>query len=221
MGLFSWILGGCSFSARPPQASERRQAVNALNSDDLVAQAASCGTQGDLKRAVAIADDALRIDPRQATGYVVRATALRKLGSYQQAIQDCSKAIEIDPSFSEAYCQRAFAYQQSQLDDRIERAFADAAKAIELKRTNSLAFIIRGNARLERNEYQHAIADFTCAIELNPTSYSAYGNRARAYCASGDLMKARNDIDKALSLNPPKTDASSLQVIRDTLIKRR
>jgi tetratricopeptide (TPR) repeat protein len=205
--LIATVLGaltGCSSSA-------------STNPDALVERAAECGLQGDLKGSVALLDEALRIDPLHAPGYVTRATAFRKLGNYQRAVQDCSKAIEINPRFAEAYCQRAFAYQQGQLDNRVEQVLADASKAIELDQTNPLAFIIRGNTRLERKEYPQAIADFTKAIELNPRSYSAYGNRARAYSARGEVVKARADIEKALALNPPKADEFALQAVRKSV----
>src|SRR5262249_53030485 len=151
---------------------------------------------------------------------VARATALRKLGDYPRAIQDCTKAIEIDPSFFPAFCQRAFAYQQSQLEDRGERAFADINRAIELDQTTALPFILRANEYIEQKKFSLAIADLAKAIELNPRSYSAYGNLARAYAGLGDFARAHADLDKALSLGPPDEDRRRLQMVRDSLPKR-
>jgi tetratricopeptide (TPR) repeat protein len=204
-------LVGCSPSVPASNGSPSAQQQNA---DALVERAAEYGSRGDLKGAIELLDEALRINPRHATAWVTRATAVRKLGDYQRAIQDATKAIEIDPKFAAAYCQRAFAYQQSELDNRVEQSFADASKAIQLDPTSSLAFIIRGNARVEREEYSEAVGDFTKAIEHNPRSYSAYGNRARAYFALGNVRRAREDINKALSLNPPKAEQPSLQATR-------
>jgi tetratricopeptide (TPR) repeat protein len=200
---------GCSSSA--PATNQQR------NVDVLVERAAEYGLQGKLKEAVALLDEALRINPQNATAWVTRATAVRKLGDFQRAIQDATKAIDIDPKFAEAYCQRAFAYQQSQLDKRVEHSFGDANKAIELAPNYPLSYLIRGNARLELEEYAEAVADYTKAIDLNPRSYSAYGGRARAYSALGDVRKAREDIDKALSLHPPKVDELPLQDFRKSL----
>ena len=208
---------GCSSSAPATKGSPTGPTFQQRNADVLVERAAEYGLRGDLKRAIALLDEALRINPQHAEAWGARATAVRKLGDYQRAVQDATRAIEIDPKFAGAYCQRAFAYQQSQLDNRVEQSFADASKAIELDPTLPLSFIIRGNARLELKEYAEAVADFTKAIELNPRSYSAYGNRARGYSALGDVGKAREDINKALSLNPPKEDELSLQAFRKTL----
>lgn len=182
--------------------------------DGLVEQAADLGLRGDLKKAVALLDEALRINPQHAGAWATRATALRKLGDYQGAIRDATWAIEIDPKFAGAYTQRAFAYQQSQLGNRIERSLADASKAIELDPTSSLPLIIRGNVRFELERHAEALLDFNKAIRVNPRSYSAYANRARVYYALGDVRKAREDVNKALTLNTSKEDEPSLQELR-------
>ena len=156
-------------------------------------------------------DEALRIDPQHVTAWTARATAVRKLGDFRRAIQDATRAIEIDPKFAPAYTQRAFAYQQSEIDNRLEQSFADASKAIQLDPTSALSFILRGNVWLELEKYPQAIADFTKAITFNPRSYTAYSNRARCYFALGDVVKARRDVNKALSLNPAKDEAAPLQ----------
>src|SRR5690349_12082379 len=160
---------GCSAAAPTTNGSP---SVQQRKADALVEQAAAYGSQGDLKRAVELLDEAVRIDPQHAVAWATRATAFRKLGNFERAIQDATRAIEINPKFAEAYCQRAFAYQQSQLDNRVEHSLADANKAIELNPKYPLSFIVRGNARLELEEYAGAIADFTKAIEFNPRSYS-------------------------------------------------
>jgi len=210
-------LAGCSCSVPASEGSSSGTTAQQRKADDLVERAAEYGLGGDLKRAVELLDQALQIDPRNVPAWTARATAVRKLGDYQRAIHDATRAIEIDPKFAGAYCQRAFAYQQSELDNRVERSFADANKAIQLDPTSSLSFILRGNARLEREEYREALADFTKAIQLNPRSYTAYGNRARAYSALGDVRKAREDVNKALSLNPPGEDKLSIEGLRKTL----
>jgi tetratricopeptide (TPR) repeat protein len=77
-------------------------------------------------------DGAVRLWDTTTGAYAVRATAFRKLGDYPQVIQDCSKAVEINPNLAEAYCQRAFAYQQSQLENRAELAFVGLAVTLVL-----------------------------------------------------------------------------------------
>ena len=210
-------LTACSASAPATEGSPSNSTVQKHDADALIDKAAEHGLRGDLKGAVTLLDEALRIDPQNATAWGARATALRKLGEYQRAIQDATRAIEIDPKFAGAYCQRAFAYQQSQFENRVEQSLADATKAIELDPTIALSFVLRGGARLELKQYDQAIADFTRAIGLNPRSYSAYGGRASSYAALGETSKARADINKALLLSPPKEDELSLRAILNDL----
>ena len=195
-------------------------AIQERRVDELVEKAAEYGKRGELTEAVALLDEALRINPQHAIAFTVRATAFRKLGDFQRAVEDATKAVEIDPRLAEAYCQRAFAYQQSELEHRVERALADANKAIALDPTAALSFIVRGNVESELEEYSEAIADFTKAIELNPRSYTAYGNRAHCYSALGNTAMARADINKALALNPGNADEPALQELRKTLEKQ-
>jgi tetratricopeptide (TPR) repeat protein len=182
--------------------------------DDLVNKAADAALKGDLKQSIKLLDDALRIDPRHAIAYVTRGTAYRRMGDFARAIEDCTKAIDIDPKMASAYCQRGSAYQQSKLENRVEQAFVNANKAIELDATNPLSFIVRGVARMDRKEYREAIGDLSKAIELNPASYSAYANRGRVYFVLGRTEKALDDVNRALSYNPSPDERRGLVELR-------
>jgi tetratricopeptide (TPR) repeat protein len=65
------------------------------------------------------------------------------------------------------------------------------------------AHLHRGNALLEKKEYDKAIAEYTCAIELNPNFAEAYNNRAYAsyskYDGTGDPLA---DLNRAIELRP-------------------
>jgi tetratricopeptide (TPR) repeat protein len=189
-------------------------------SDKLVGQAALHATSGDFRGAIVLLDQAVEDNPSNTVAYTVRGTAYRKLGDYQRAIDDCTKAIQLDPTSDAAFCQRAFAYQESDLPDHVEHAFADANESIKLNHNGALAYVLRGNALLERKEYQPAIDDFTRATELSSQSFAGYGGRARVYRAMGEMANARAEIRKALLCNPPAEDKTQLLAIRDTLGSR-
>jgi tetratricopeptide (TPR) repeat protein len=189
-------------------------------SDKLVGLAALHATSGDFRGAIAILDQAVADNPSNTVAYTVRGTAYRKIGDYQRAIDDCTKAIQVDPTSDAAFCQRAFAYQESDLPDHTEHAFADANESIKLNHTDALAYVLRGNALLERKEYQAALDDFTKATELKSQSFAGHGGRARVYRAMGEMANARAEIRKALLCNPPAEDKTQLLAIRDTLGSR-
>jgi tetratricopeptide (TPR) repeat protein len=63
-------------------------------------------------------------------------------------------------------------------------------------------FFDRGNALLDRQEYDSAIADFTEAIRLNPNYAAAYNNRGVAHYRKGDIDKAIAGYEAALRIDP-------------------
>jgi tetratricopeptide (TPR) repeat protein len=130
---------------------------------------------------------------------------------------DLGRAIEINPKLAEAYCQRAFAHQQMGAEGGMDRAFADADRAIALDPSSPLAYIIRGNASVVRRRFDDAVADFNRAIEPNPESYVARGCRARARAGLGDTEAAEADIEAALRLSPPEDDRADLIRIREAI----
>ena len=69
------------------------------------------------------------------------------------------------------------------------------------------AYLNRGVAFGDRNEFSHAIADFTTAISLDPRYADAYLNRGMAYVAGGDLDSAVKDYDAAITVKPDFADA--------------
>jgi tetratricopeptide (TPR) repeat protein len=216
----AWTLAGCARPVPTVGESQPGPAARHRNVEPLVDRAVELGLRGKLDKAIALLDEALGIDPRHATALSARATAHRKLGNYRQAVEDSSKAIEIDPALAAAYWQRAFSLQQGELDNWVEKSFADANQAIELDPSTPLPFILRGNAFFERKEYSKSLADYSKAIELNPGSYMAHAGRARTYYTLRDVAKAREEIDKALSLNPPAEEETKLRAFRKSLDKQ-
>jgi tetratricopeptide (TPR) repeat protein len=69
------------------------------------------------------------------------------------------------------------------------------------------AYRNRGNAFIDRGQFDLAIEDETKAIELNARDAMAYNFRAWAHLKSGDPKKALTDAEKALTLSPNLPDA--------------
>jgi tetratricopeptide (TPR) repeat protein len=63
-------------------------------------------------------------------------------------------------------------------------------------------FISRGNARLEKSEYDSAIADFSEAIRLAPNHAAAYFFRGVSYFDKGEYDSAIADLSEAIRLDP-------------------
>jgi tetratricopeptide (TPR) repeat protein len=63
------------------------------------------------------------------------------------------------------------------------------------------AYVNRGNASYDKNDFDTAIADYNQAISLDPSDAIAYNNRGLAYKQKREYDRALTDFDKALSLN--------------------
>jgi tetratricopeptide (TPR) repeat protein len=75
-------------------------------------------------------------------------------------------------------------------------------KNIEINPNTPGAYIKRGVAYFNTEQYGNAIQDFTKAIDLNPEHRSAYFPRGKAYFNLGQYIKAIQDFTKAIDLNP-------------------
>jgi len=79
-------------------------------------------------------------------------------------------------------------------------AIANFTRAIELDPNYKEAFNGRGNAYLDKKDYDRAIMEYSRSIQIDPNFFYAYRNRARAYEAKGEKSLAGDDKKKAEEL---------------------
>ena len=92
-------------------------------------RAAAYHEQGDIDRAIADLNEAIRLDPKLAMALNNRGAAYNERGDNDRAIADYNEAIRIDPKFVMAFSNRGNAY--SDKGDK-DRAIADFNEAIRL-----------------------------------------------------------------------------------------
>lgn len=63
-------------------------------------------------------------------------------------------------------------------------------------------FKAKGNAHLQKKEFDAAIEAYTRAIELEPSDHIFYSNRSAAYLSLGEAFKALEDADACVGLAP-------------------
>ncbi len=128
---------------RPADAEKRGKAVDRLEArlqkdfpaaKKHSAEGVALHKQGELDKAIAEYDQALKLYPRDAEMYYNRGLAYRKKENLNQAVLDYTQAIKLDPKYLAAYSNRGYAYYKA---GDLERSFADFEKIVELDPGNA------------------------------------------------------------------------------------
>jgi tetratricopeptide (TPR) repeat protein len=154
---------------------------------------------GDLDRAIADYDEAIRLAPSKAVSYNNRAIAYRAKGELDRAIADYDQAILLDPKHASAYQNRAVIHVER---GEFDRAIADYDEAIRLNPKYALAYNNRGHAYQAKGDVARAIADYDEAIGIAPKNEFFFQSRGRAEMYAGMLAKAVADLTQASELDP-------------------
>jgi tetratricopeptide (TPR) repeat protein len=160
--------------------------------------------KGDLDRAIADYDQAIKLDPGHFAAYYNRGHAWRAKGDLDRAITDYSQAIRLDPKSAGAYNNRGNSWQDK---GDLDHALADYDGAIRLDPYLAGAYNNRGNTRRAKGDFDRAIADYNQAIRLDPAFAMAYNNRGTAWYIKGDFDRAIADYDQTIRLDPKEASA--------------
>lgn len=143
-------------------------------------------------------NEAIKLNPQDATAYYNRGLAKYNLGNNQEAIQDYGEAIKLDSQDATAYYNRGLA--KYGLSDN-QGAIEDYDEAIKLNPQYVNAYYNRGLSQEELGNHQLAIQDFDEVIKLNSEDADAYYNRGLAeYNLSNNEVAIKN-FNKAIQLN--------------------
>lgn len=148
--------------------------------------------KGDLDRAMADLDEAVRLDTEEYTSLTCRGYQYHYRRDFDRAIADYDKAISSNAGRPEAFTARGNAYRAK---GDLDHAIADYSAAIQRSPTDALALYARGSAYLVRKDLDLAIADLSDAIKLDPGMSAAYADRGRAFWSKGDVARANSDFD--------------------------
>jgi tetratricopeptide (TPR) repeat protein len=97
--------------------------------DSYINRGAAYKGKGQLDRALADFDEAIRREPKNATFFAHRADAYNSLAQSDKAIADCDEAIQLDPKNMSAFSMRAVAFEKK---GDFTRAESDRQKAAQL-----------------------------------------------------------------------------------------
>ncbi|MFO0808447.1 MAG: caspase family protein [Gemmataceae bacterium] len=175
-----------------------------------------------LRAASEDAEEAVRLDPKSASAYAMRALAFADQGDTAKARDDANRAVQLGGATPLAYWARAFTRNYLR---EYGAAADDCTKALELDPSFLPAYRTRAYAYTELKSYDLAVRDLTRAIEIDTVRpgvvealrVGAPGDRplptprtrpvyytARAYARNegGDYSGAAADCDAALAIDP-------------------
>jgi serine/threonine protein kinase/Tfp pilus assembly protein PilF len=145
--------------------------------------------------AIADTTEAIRIDPRSAEAYAVRAVAEERSGDHHRAIADANEALRIEPTQRYAYAARGSAYNSLREWDR---AIADLDEALRQTPNASWLLAIRSWAYRSKGDLDHALADINRAIELDPAVADFWLRRGQIRARKNDFVHALDDLNESL-----------------------
>jgi lipoprotein NlpI len=120
--------------------------------------------KGDVAAAIADYDEAIKLDPKNASALTNRGTSHIEKGDADAAFADFDEAIKRNPRYASAYFNRANAYAAKGDGDR---AVADYTMSIRYDRRNVNAYIARGALQLAGGAATKARADMVLATRLD------------------------------------------------------
>jgi tetratricopeptide (TPR) repeat protein len=144
-----------NFSQACPLAGQPGDALTELCADALSRRALVYCSSGDPERALADAEQAIKLDPGYAEGYNARGCAYQHQGKYDDAIAAFTRAIELEPSGA-YYCNRGNA---DSLKGERDAAITDWTEAIRLDPDDWQAYGNRGGAYFDMGDFDRALAD--------------------------------------------------------------
>ena len=152
--------------------------------------------------ALAACSEAIRIDPRLASGYACRGGVLRNQFEYVEALKDYDKALSMQPDNGDFYYNRSLVHYGL---ENTKQALADLEKAIELINSptgKSFAYSRRAEIYRKEGRLEDSIKDYTEAIRLLPSFPYHHKNRGDVYAELKNYQRAIADFTEALRIDP-------------------
>jgi tetratricopeptide (TPR) repeat protein len=162
-------------------------------------------SKGDLNRALAEFNKAIRLHPKTPNAFTYRGNIYAARNEPDRAIADYAETIRLDSTSAAAFWGRGIAYIKK---SDYTRAFDDLGEVTRLQPSNAIAWNNRCQLRvILGRELQQALAECNEALRLRPDYAKGLDTRGFAYLKLGQLENAIADYDAALKLDPKLPDS--------------
>jgi serine/threonine-protein kinase len=151
------------------------------------------------EQALADFDQAVDLDPENASAYGGQTAVYLELGQPDRAVASATQAIQLDPEYPDYWSDRAWAYK---LLGDYDAALSDLTQAIELYPEDAWIYRDRAEIYMELDDPYSALADYDRVIELEPWDAWAFIERAWAHRSVGDYEAALDDLNEATRIDP-------------------
>jgi len=144
-------------------------------------------------------NEAVRLDPDDATYYANRAGVLLDMQQYERAWADYDGALRLDPKLAIALNGRGVI---GFLANRDDAAIEDYTAALDVNPDYLLAYRNRAWAYLSKGDCARAVKDFDRIISAGAAGATEFALRGSCHGALGNLQTAAADFDAALRIDP-------------------
>lgn len=167
--------------------------------------------KGNMERALAAADEAIKLDPNYAPAWALRSYVRSIMAAfnmtdmadgYARARQDAKHAIALDPHLATGHL--ALGWIQIMHDWDWEQAETSLAKAAELEPGNVEVLRYRSSLLRTLGRQDEAIELYKQVIALDPLRARSYSSLGSQLYSVGRYDEALAMLQRALELNPQK-----------------
>ncbi len=169
------------------------------NSENYQRRAAALRELGLRKEAVDDLNQALSLEPSNASSLILKGKIYFEDGMFPDAVANLDAALKIDANALSALALRSSSYLKMR---EFDKAVSDANALLQLDANSSYALYLRGAAYEGMKKYPEAITDLSAAIKANPKIDRAFYWRAEAYQNTNEFQKSVDDYSQAIALNP-------------------
>lgn len=158
---------------------------------------------GSIKEAIVAFQQAIELNPRDASVYLYLNRAYQEIDALDEALQACRTAVELRPDFADAHHEIGkIAHQKGQLEDAV-KAYQ---QAIELKPKTAVFHYDLGTVYHTLGHLSEAEAEYQRALRLNSELAAVHQNLGALYQKQGKVNAAIDAYQQALKHEPDRLD---------------
>jgi len=151
---------------------------------------------GQKEPAIVAANNYIRVNPNDPTGYLKLAYLYNENNQYDEAITAAKRAIELGPN-AVAYNNLGWAYKEK---GQYDAAIESYRKGIEINPNIGYLHDNLGRAYVLKKEFKEAAQAFNKAVELEPNNVIFISRLVLSYYNAGRYDDALSTVNKAVSL---------------------